>query len=208
MTEKQMAFANEYLIDENATRAYRKVYPDCKTDNSAATCGRRLLRNVQIKKYLQKRMKDREKRTEIKQDDVLRELAYIAFSKTSDYVRVIQKPKMKEGQDGDEIPALDENGQQVMFPAVECVPTDQLTEGQKRALAEIRDGRHGIEIKTYDKLKALELLGRHLGMWNDKIDVNVGNREEAIQKLDELFHGVTAEKNNDEEWTQESNGPT
>ena len=44
-------------------------------------------------------------------------------------------------------------------------------------------------------------------MWNDKVDVNVGNREEAIQKLDELFHGMTAERNDDEECTQESNGP-
>lgn len=29
------------------------------------------------------------------------------------------------------------------------------------------------EVKISSKLKALELLGKHLGMWNDKIDVNV-----------------------------------
>ena len=29
------------------------------------------------------------------------------------------------------------------------------------------------EVKLNDKMKALELLGKHLGMWNDKIDVNV-----------------------------------
>lgn len=29
------------------------------------------------------------------------------------------------------------------------------------------------EVKLEPKLKALELLGKHLGMWNDKLDVNV-----------------------------------
>ena len=29
------------------------------------------------------------------------------------------------------------------------------------------------EVKLASKLKALELLGKHLGMWNDKLDVNV-----------------------------------
>ena len=29
------------------------------------------------------------------------------------------------------------------------------------------------EVKIGSKLKALELLGKHLGMWNDKVDVNV-----------------------------------
>ena len=28
-------------------------------------------------------------------------------------------------------------------------------------------------VEWNDKLKALELLGKHLGMWNDKLDVNV-----------------------------------
>lgn len=28
-------------------------------------------------------------------------------------------------------------------------------------------------MKISPKLKALELLGKHLGMWNDKLDVNI-----------------------------------
>ena len=90
MTEKQRIFVDEYLIDLNATRAYRKAYPHCKSDNSAAASGLKLLRNAQIEKYLQKRLKDREKRTEITQDRVLRELADIAFSNVTDYARVIR----------------------------------------------------------------------------------------------------------------------
>ena len=29
------------------------------------------------------------------------------------------------------------------------------------------------EVKLASKMKALELLGKHLGMWNDKLDVNI-----------------------------------
>ena len=36
MTEKQKIFADEYLIDLNATRAYRKAYPSVKKDETAA----------------------------------------------------------------------------------------------------------------------------------------------------------------------------
>ena len=31
------------------------------------------------------------------------------------------------------------------------------------------------EVKIASKLKALELLGKHLGMWNDKVDLNITN---------------------------------
>lgn len=44
-------FADEWLKDHNATRAYKAVYPDV-SNRSAGTCGSRLLQNVSIRKYI------------------------------------------------------------------------------------------------------------------------------------------------------------
>ena len=71
MTEKQKIFADEYLIDLNATRAYKVAYPRVKNDETAAAAAARLLRNVKVAAYVEKRMQDRQKRTEITQDMVL-----------------------------------------------------------------------------------------------------------------------------------------
>ena len=48
MTEKQKIFADEYLIDLNATRAYKVAYPSAKKDKTAAQAGSRMLRNVKV----------------------------------------------------------------------------------------------------------------------------------------------------------------
>lgn len=53
LTEKQKIFADEYLIDLNATRAYKVAYPNIKKDTVAASNGGRLLRNAEIEKYIQ-----------------------------------------------------------------------------------------------------------------------------------------------------------
>ena len=85
MTEKQKIFADEYLIDLNATRAYKVAYPKVKKDKTAAQAGSRMLRNVKVERYIQERMQARQERTEITQDRVLEELAAIAFASATDY---------------------------------------------------------------------------------------------------------------------------
>lgn len=146
MTEKQKIFADEYLIDLNATRAYRAAYPNCKKDSSADAAARKLLGNTRIQTYITERMEERQKRTEITQDMVLQELAAIAFARATDYVSVM---------DG----------------MVQVKDTDQLSDSQIAAIAGIKETQNGIEVKLGSKEKTLELLGRHLGMWNDKLDV-------------------------------------
>ena len=56
MTEKQKKFADEYLIDLHATRAYRAAYPAVKKDTVAAQAGSRLLRNVNVKGYIDEQL--------------------------------------------------------------------------------------------------------------------------------------------------------
>ena len=160
MTEKQKIFADEYLIDLNATRAYKVSYPKVKKDKTAAQAGSRMLRNVKVERYIQERMQARQERTEITQDRVLEELAAIAFARTTDYAEV------KDGR-------------------VLLKNTENLNEQQIRAIAGIKDGKYGIEIKLNDKEKALELLGRHLGMFKDKVEVS--GLEDEKKKLADIL---------------------
>lgn len=58
MTENQKRFCDEYLIDCNATRAYKTVYKNIKNDGVARRNGSRLLTNADIKKYIDARMEE------------------------------------------------------------------------------------------------------------------------------------------------------
>ena len=56
MTDKQKKFCDEYLIDCNATRAYKAVYPNIKNEHSARTLASRLLTKVDIKTYIDEQL--------------------------------------------------------------------------------------------------------------------------------------------------------
>lgn len=162
MTKKQKIFADEYLIDLNATRAYRVAYPSVKKDETAAAAAARMLRNVKVQEYISERMQERQQRTEVTQDMVVKELAAIAFARATDYAAV------KGG-------------------SVCIKDTDSLSDDQVRAIAGIKEGANGIEIKLNDKEKALELLGRHLGMWNDKLDINAPALDDSLKEMEDYF---------------------
>lgn len=169
LNERQERFCNEYLIDLNATQAaIRAGYKE----TTAYSMGQRLLKNVEVQAYIQQRKQDRVERTEITQDMVLRELALIAFSNTADYISVVEKQATVNDESGVQIPLFDEDGKPVMYRTVEPVLTAELTEDQKRALAIIKKGRDGFDVKPYDKVRALELLGKHLGMFTDKVEMS------------------------------------
>lgn len=56
MTDKQRKFADEYLIDCNATRAYKAAYPRIKKDSVAKAAASRLLTNVNLKSYIDEQL--------------------------------------------------------------------------------------------------------------------------------------------------------
>lgn len=164
LTEKKKIFCDEYLIDLNGTRAYKIAYQNIKNDNTAAAAASRLMKEPEVAAYIKKRMQDRQKRTEITQDWVLEELRKIASVNGTDFARIV----IKDG-----------------YPDVELIATDELSEEKKAAIAYIKQGKYGINIESYDKVKALELLGRHLGMFKDRVEVS--GLEEAQSKLSELL---------------------
>lgn len=160
MTERQKRFAEEYLIDLNATRAYKAAYPNVKKDETAAAAAARLLKNVKVKVYIDEQMQKRAKRTEVTQDKVVAELAKIGFARITDFVEIDSRNN------------------------VIIRSTDKMDENKIGAIAGIKEGQNGIEVKMNDKVKALELLGRHLGMWNDKQEITATiSYEDYIKNL-------------------------
>lgn len=180
LTDKQKRFCEEYLIDLNATQAAIRAGYSPKTAEQTAS---RLLRNVKVQEYIAKRQKELSMSTEITQERVIKELALIAFSNNADYAHVVEK-KMQVEAGGALVDLLDKDGKPVMYRTVEPVLTEELTEEQKRALAVIKKGRDGLEVKSCDKVKALELLGKHLGIFTDKIEANVNDTTRSeLQEL-------------------------
>lgn len=159
MTNAQKIFCDEYLIDLNATRAYKVAYPRCKKDETASAAGSRLLGNVNVQEYVSEKMKEREKRTEITQDKVLKELANIAFLD----IRKLYNNSggLKNIQDIDEETAK----------AISSLETLEEYDGYGEDREQIGDTQ---KVKLLDKVKALELLGKHLGLFND-VNVNMKN---------------------------------
>lgn len=156
LTPKQMRFVDEYLVDFNATQAAIRAGYSPKT---AAAAAARLLRNVNIQAEIARRQKDLQKRTEVSQDRVVKELARIAFANIADYIHVETQTRTKD------------DGTEVTYQTVMFNETQELSADQRAALAVVKQSVNGFELKLHDKIKALELLGRHIGMFTDKLEV-------------------------------------
>ncbi|MFR2826538.1 MAG: terminase small subunit [Enterocloster bolteae] len=66
------------------------------------------------------------------------------------------------------------------------IPTEELPEEKRAAISAIKETKFGINVETYDRVRALELLGRHLGMFKDKVELSGGLDTEKT-KLDDLL---------------------
>lgn len=162
MTQKQRLFVDEYLIDLNATQAaIRAGY----SPNNADKIGSELLGKTRVSDAIKTAMAERSKRTGINQDRILMELAKIALVNPENVVN-FDEATIRED-------ALPEDLAAVASVKVKRFPTKD-GEGIER------------EIKFYDKTKALDLAGRHLGMFKDKLELSGGLDTEKT-KLDDLL---------------------
>ncbi len=148
LTDRQQQFVDEYLIDLNATQAAIRAGYSVKTANEQ---GSQNLAKLSIQQVIAEKMAERSRRTGVNQDRVVLELAKIAFVKLTDIID--EKGKIKDTATEDDLACL---------------------EGYKYKYSDTDSG-YSVEreVKLSSKMKALELLGKHLGMWNDKVDLNV-----------------------------------
>jgi len=169
LTEKQKTFCDEYLIDLNATQAaIRAGY----SPDSAKEIGCENLTKPNIRAYIDKEIANRSKRTGINQDRVIRELARIAFVNANDVINMNEATLKAD--------ATEDDTATIASVKVKTIPTKE-GEGVER------------EIKLADKLKALELLGKHLGMFKDNININANVN--STKKLDSILEQLDDDDN-------------
>ena len=152
LTPKQKRFVDEYLIDLNATQAaIRAGY----SENTATETGYENLTKPHIKKIIDERMKEREQRTEITQDMVLKGLAQVAFSDVRNMFT----------SDGNLLDIHDLPDDAAMAIAgIEVVTVRK----EDREAKEGSPVEYTNKIKSNDRMKALELLGKHMKMFTEK----------------------------------------
>lgn len=162
MTGKQKRFCEEYLIDLNATQAAIRAGYSLATANEQ---GARLLANVSISKEIARSVAERSRRTGVNADRVVRELARIAFANAGDLIDA-GDATLKDDASPDDLAAIQS--------------------------IKVKDmGEMGVEreIRMADKLKALELLGRHLGLFDDRLRVegklDTGKLDSVLAQLAE-----------------------
>ena len=147
LTAKQQRFVDEYLIDLNATQAAIRAGYSPSTAQEQAS---RLLSNVIISATVARAMAERSRRTGVTADRVVNELAKIGFANITDVANV-DEAAVRGNANRDDTAAI-------QSVKVKVIPTEDGNIVER-------------ELKMCDKLRALEQLGRHLGLFNDKLKV-------------------------------------
>ena len=161
MTDKQARFCEEYMIDLNATQAAIRAGYSPKTAQEQSA---RLLSNVMVQNRLAQLQAEQSRRTGVSADRVVRELAKIAFANASDLIDS-ETASVKLDASRDDLAAI----QSIKVKSF---------------------GEDGLEheVKLADKLRALDLLGKHLGMYKDASEKeNAAAQNNDIQTLADLL---------------------
>lgn len=171
-------FVSEYLVDLNATKAAQRAGLASETnDNSGAVVGAKLLRNAKVREAVEVEFAKRLDRIELTQDRVIQELALIALSDIIDYeVNEIT---------GRLVPLSNRR----ISRAVQSVKIKRQTwtDSGGTTRSEVTT-----EIKLWDKLRAVELLMRHMGMLSADDDTKPKGtieqrRDRAVTELGKLL---------------------
>lgn len=166
LTAKQQRFVDEYLIDLNATQAAIRAGYSADT---AMEQGYQLLQKTSVSNAISQAMAHRSRRTGITQDRVLRELARVAFVNANDVIDTDSATVRADATADD-------------LACIQSVKVKVSESGMGSSSER--------EIKLYDKMRALEMLGKHLGIFERRDHAN-GNGEknnllEAIAATEEI----------------------
>ena len=135
LTPKQQRFAEEFLVDLNATAAAKRAGYSPRT---AKQTGYENLTKPYIAEAIRRAMTERSLRTQITADEVIQRLCLLAWAELS-------------------------NAAQWDNQGVKLLASDQLPAAERAAVRSVKMGDRGPELKLADPTPALRLLGEHTG---------------------------------------------
>ena len=170
LTERQRSFIHHYLICRNGAKAARLAGYAIESANVE---GSRLLANANISKIVSDHAKETEKKFLITHDAIIQELAAIAFFNIKDVMR------------------LDGSG-------VSLKDWGELEDWQTKAIASVTETSSNLGgsmgFKAWDKIRALELIGKQTGMkfGRDKDDAGSESDKDARKNALERVRGIVS----------------
>lgn len=166
MTPKQALFVKEYLVDKNGTRAYMRAFG--KKQNVAGSLASLLLKNVEVKAAVDEELKKQADKIEMTANEVLLNLKNIANVDLAEAYD--ERGELKSIHDMPERIRKSISG-------IETVPEYEMVGGKKKFMGFKK------KLKFWDKPKTLELIGKHLKLFNDSplVDPNAGNIQVILQ---------------------------
>lgn len=148
LTAKQKRFADEYLIDLNATRAYKVAYPRVKKDSAARANGSRLLTNANVSVYIDAQLEKLHSERVADAQEVLEYLTAVMRREKEEKV-VVTLSKETSRYLPDETGTMRKQTVKEEVPEIVSIPA-----------------------KLSDANKAAELLGKRHRLFTDKVDVS------------------------------------
>lgn len=181
LNKNQKAFCRAYMKNgKNGLQAYMKVYK-CKEETAKVNASK-LLTNTNIQKYISELENEIKEKDLITIEEIIKELKAIAFFNIKNLYNDVGELKEVYELDDEVAKAINSikvqqraGAMKLTLNATDEAPVEHLDEWIK-------------EIKTNDKLKALELLGKYIGMFNDKQNITINNN------IDNPYKDLTIEE--------------
>ncbi len=155
LTAKEALFVHHYVTNGyNAAAAARAAG---FAESSANTQGAKLVAKPRVKAAIDALIAPTLKKLNVTKDRIIEELALIAFSDIGEAFNA----------NGDLLPIHDMP--ESIRRALSGIDVDMLFEGRGEDKEHVGFTK---KIRTWEKTKAIELLGKHLKMWTDKVEIN------------------------------------
>lgn len=165
LNDRQKLFCEEYVVDLKPSEAAKRAGYSV---GSASMVGYQLLRKPAVKRYVNHLINIKKEKSLIKAEEVVREIARLSFCNIKD------------------VCSWDSSGN------ITVVPSESMTREISASICKIKyremDVMHGksryVEVSMFDKMKALDMLCRHLGVYLDgRDDIREKEVEEKLSSV-------------------------
>lgn len=158
---REKRFVEEYLVDLDPKRAAIEAG---YSESVAASKAYQWVSNSKVKPHVyeavRKQFQKRSERTELTQDMVVNELRKIGFADIRKVISWGERPVLEEMNEDDDLRT---------YP-VELIASENIDDDTAAAISEVVLTAQGVKVRLHDKLRALVNLGKHLGMFPQRLE--------------------------------------